>query len=83
MPANEIATKITDGGRIVIPAEYRKALGINVGDEVIIFLEKEEIRVVPRRVALQRAQEIVRRYAGSRSLASELIQERRQEAEYE
>ncbi|ACK64874.1 hypothetical protein PCC8801_0792 [Rippkaea orientalis PCC 8801] len=28
-------TKITDGGRIVIPPEYRPALSFNIGDDVI------------------------------------------------
>ena len=83
MATYQIMTTMTDGGRVVIPAEYRKALGINVGDEVVMFLEGDEIRVVPRRIALKRAQSLVRQYAGSRRLSDELIQERREEASSE
>jgi AbrB family looped-hinge helix DNA binding protein len=79
MATNQIVATLADGGRVVIPAEYRKALGIGVGDEVVMFLEGDEIRVVPRRLALKRAQELVRKYAGSRSLKGELVEERREE----
>lgn len=83
MATNQIVSTLADGGRVVIPAEYRKALGLSVGDEVVMFLEGDEIRVVPRRLALKRAQELVRKYAGSRSLKDELVEERREEAKRE
>ena len=35
-------TKLRDGGRVVIPAEYRKAIEIKVGDEVIMVLKEGE-----------------------------------------
>ena len=43
---NEIRTKIAEGGRIVIPAEYRQALNLRVGDEVILRLEDDTLRVL-------------------------------------
>ncbi|MCH2245811.1 MAG: AbrB/MazE/SpoVT family DNA-binding domain-containing protein [Crocosphaera sp.] len=76
-------TKITDGGRIVIPAEYRRALALNTGDDVILTLEEGTIRILPRTEALRRAQEIVTRYTSYQELATELIEERRIEAENE
>ena len=41
----EIRTKLTEGGRIVIPAEYRQALGLQVGDEIILRLEEDGIHI--------------------------------------
>jgi AbrB family looped-hinge helix DNA binding protein len=76
-------TKITDGGRIVIPLEYRRALNLKTGDDVIITLEEGGIHLMSRDEALRRAQKIVQDYSGNRSLAGELITERRQEAENE
>lgn len=74
-------TKIHEGGRLVIPAAYRKALGLKPGDEVLLILEDDEIRVVSTRQAIARAQALVRRYIPEgRSLSEELIQERREEA---
>jgi AbrB family looped-hinge helix DNA binding protein len=80
MALKETVTKITDGGRIVIPAEYRRALELGIGDDVILTIEEREIRIIPRKEALNRAQQIVSRYGGSRSLADELIAQRREEA---
>lgn len=75
-----IKTKISEGGRVVIPSEYRKQLGLEVGDEVMIGLVNGELRIFTLDVAIKRAQEIVRRYVPQgRSLSDELIAERRQE----
>jgi AbrB family looped-hinge helix DNA binding protein len=74
-------TTIREGGRIVIPAAYRKALGLKPGDEVRLTLEDGEIRVVSTRQAIARAQTLIRRYIPKgRSLSEELIKERREEA---
>lgn len=76
----EIRTRLAEGGRIVIPAEYRQALGLQVGDEVILRLEDGEVRVFTPNQAIKRAQELVRRYIPQgRSLSDELIAERRLE----
>jgi antitoxin PrlF len=76
----EVRTKLAEGGRIVIPAEYRQALGLQVGDEVVLRLEDGEVRVFTPRQAIKRAQELVRRYIPQgRSLSEELIAERRTE----
>ncbi len=51
----EFKTKLTEGGRIVIPAEYRQALGLHVGDELILRLEDGEVRIFTARQAIKRA----------------------------
>ena len=76
-----VKTKISNGGRIVIPVAYRKELGINPGDDVVLTLEEGEIRLITARQAIKRAQKMVRRYVPEdMSLSEELIQERREEA---
>lgn len=76
----EIKTKFGDGGRIVIPVEYRKALGIKPGDEVILSLEEDGLRILTPQQAVKRAQALVRQYVPeTRYLSEELIQERREE----
>lgn len=76
--------KIGTNGRLVIPAEYRKALGIAEGDELLLRLVDGELRLSSRVAAIQRAQAIVRRHVPEGvSLARELIEERRAEAERE
>ncbi len=78
----QVKTKIDEGGRIVIPAEYRQALGLQVGDEVILRLEGRELRlrIFTLNQAIKRAQELVSRsIPQERSLTDELIAERRRE----
>lgn len=72
------------GGRLVIPAPYRKALGLREGVDVIVRLEGEELRILTFRQVLKRAQDLVSRHVPKeRSLAAELIAQRREEAKRE
>ncbi len=76
-----VKTRLGKGGRVVIPADYRKRLGIEPGDEIIVSFKDGEIKITTVREAVRRAQEIVRRYVPEGvSLVDELIQERRREA---
>jgi AbrB family looped-hinge helix DNA binding protein len=80
---NKMKTKICQGGRLVIPAAFRKALGLKPGDEVLLILEEGEIRLISKHQAIARAQTLVRRYVPEdRSLSEELIRERREEASH-
>jgi len=79
MTIHESRTKITDGGRIVIPSFFRKELNLKIGDEVLLLLEDGEIRVLSQQAASRRAQKLVKTYAQDRNLADELIAERRAE----
>ena len=40
---NETSTKIAHGGRLVIPAKHRRALGLRTGDEVILRVVDGEL----------------------------------------
>lgn len=66
----------------MIPAAFRRALGLREGDEVMVELEDGTVRILTRAEGIKRAQEIVaRRLAGDeRSLVDELIEDRRAEA---
>ena len=77
---DNVKTKLGQGGRIVLPAEFREALGVKTGDELILSLKDDEVRVYTRRAAIKRAQGMLKHIAPGRSLADELIQERRAEA---
>lgn len=73
-------TRITSGGRIVIPAELRRALGVQEGDELLIRIEGQELRIYTPAEAIRQAQERLRRHIpAGRSLSDELILERRAE----
>ena len=79
--ARQVRTQVGEGGRVVLPAAFRVALGIEVGDPVFLRLEDNELRVFTPREALRRAQELVSRFVPDEvSLVDELIEERRAEA---
>jgi AbrB family looped-hinge helix DNA binding protein len=76
-----MSTRITQGGRVVIPAEYRRALGLEEGDEVILRLVDSELRITGRSEAIRKAQAVVRKHVPrGKSLVRELIRERRRES---
>ena len=77
------SVRILEGGRIVIPARLRKALGLEPGDTVRVEMEGGYLRLETRRAGIQRARELLKPYLGAPSLADELIAERRAEAEAE
>lgn len=81
-----IQMKMSEGGRVVIPAEIRQALGLKEGDPVLFELRDGEAVITSRRARIQRAQAMFQRWwprEEGRSLVDEFIAERRQEAERE
>ena len=76
----DVRTKLGQGGRVVLPAEYRRKLGLKPGDDLIMVLEEGEVRVLTPARAVQRAQALVRRHIpAERRLSEELLRERREE----
>ncbi len=74
-------TKVDKNGRVYVPAEYRRELGLKPGDPVVVQLYEGELRIMSQLEGIRRAREIVARYVSpDRSLADELIEERRAEA---
>ena len=76
--------KIGPGGRVVIPAAMRRALGIAVGDPVQLHVDGDELRVIPANVVYGRVRDIVAKYVPPEvSLVDELIDDRKREFEAE
>ena len=76
--------RVNENGRVVIPAPFRKALGIKAGDEVVLRIEDNELRIITLKRHLERAQRLVRKHVKEgRSLVDELIAERRESARNE
>jgi AbrB family looped-hinge helix DNA binding protein len=76
--------RVNENGRVVIPASFRKRLGIRVGDEVVLRIEDDELRITTLKRNIERAQRLVRKHVKrGRSLVDELIAERREEEQRE
>ncbi len=77
----EHRAKINENGRLVIPAAYRKMLGIKAGDEVILRMDEDELHISNMRNALKRARKLVKQYIQADiNLTESLIKDRRKEA---
>ena len=76
-----VRTTIGPGGRVVIPAAYRKALEVKEGDYIVMHMDGEELRVVNDEKEFERAREVLAQYVPEGvSLVDELIADRRREA---
>lgn len=79
-----MGTKVQDGGRLVVPAELRRTLGLQTGTEIVMDVVDGALRVRTVAQAIKDAQALVRRYSPAGRMASdELIAERRLEALHE
>ena len=68
-------------GRLVVPASFRRALGVQPGARLVLRLDDNGIHIHTAGQALARAQELVRRYVPTGyGLSDELIADRRREA---
>lgn len=77
------AMKMSEGGRVVVPAEIRKALNLQDGDTVYWDLVEGEARLTTRVARMRRSQEMVQRICPSRggvSVVDDLLKDRRTEA---
>jgi AbrB family looped-hinge helix DNA binding protein len=77
--------RVSDGGRVVIPADLRAKHGIAVGDTLVWREEGDQLVLSTRMAGIRRAQAIVAKYIkpGSPSMVDELIRERREAASRE
>ena len=75
--------KVNDEGRLVIPAECRKYLGIVGSQEVILQVDETGLRLLTKEQALKQLQDKVATVIGAEvALVQEFLQERQQDVEY-
>ena len=76
--------RLNDSGRIVIPAQIRQQMGLNAGDTLLLTFDGDVLKIESHLARVRRVQDSLRKYIpASRSLADELIAERREEARRE
>lgn len=70
-------------GRLVIPSEIRRQLGISPGDVLVAVVEGERLVLEKREALLRRIRRRFAHVPAGVSLADEVIAERREEAKRE
>lgn len=75
--------KVLEGGRLILPADFRRAMKLEAGDTVVLEFDDaaREVRVRSPADHIAWVQQTMRRYVPEGvSLADELIADRRAEA---
>src|SRR2546430_13934780 len=76
--------QLGDRGRLVLPAEIRKRLNLREGDQLLVTVQPDgSLRLMSPRQVVRETRGLYRTRAGHRSLADELIADRRAEAKRE
>jgi bifunctional DNA-binding transcriptional regulator/antitoxin component of YhaV-PrlF toxin-antitoxin module len=79
-----MGSKVQDGGRLVVPVELRRELGLQTGTDVILDVVNGALRVRTMEQVIKDVQARVRKYVPEGvSLVDELIADRRAEARAE
>ena len=79
-----VRTRLGAGGRLVLPAAVRLALGVRAGDELLLRPGEGEVRLSTPANGITQAQALVRRHARhSGRLVTTLLAERRREIGHE
>lgn len=81
----QATAKVVDGGRLLLPADIRRAMGLKPGDTVSLRLDGERLEVRSTRAIVREIQEMLKpfRPKEGESIVDELIAERRREARIE
>jgi bifunctional DNA-binding transcriptional regulator/antitoxin component of YhaV-PrlF toxin-antitoxin module len=80
---NQLAT-LGKSGRLVIPVQFRKILGLNEGEGLILKLKGDHIEISSVQQSIKKAQSMVSKYLKKGdSLVNILLEGRRKEVSYE
>lgn len=82
---NAVHGRVSRSGRINLPAEFRRAVGLDHGGDVIVELDGRDIRIRTVDEVVERSQALARRLLAGKPAASvdAFIEERRRDASKE
>ncbi|MBK8458389.1 MAG: AbrB/MazE/SpoVT family DNA-binding domain-containing protein [Phyllobacteriaceae bacterium] len=77
-PPKRETVKLGEGGRFVIPAALREAMGVKPGDTLVMHVEDGELRVRNWREAIKRIQQMAQKYKRpGESVVDDFLRDRR------
>ena len=82
---NAIKARVSESGRLSIPADLRRAVGLEHGGDVVVELDGRDIRIRTVDQAVAEAQALARKLLGGKPGTSvdDFLAERRRESEAE
>lgn len=76
--------KVSDRGRIIVPVQLRRSLGLNAGSDIVLREHDGELHIISLKQAIKKVQDMAHeRIPDDVSLTDVLIQDRRAEARRE
>jgi AbrB family looped-hinge helix DNA binding protein len=79
---NEFRTRLSENGRIIIPASCRRQLHLKPGQELIVTVEEDGLHIFSLQHSLKKAQQKVRTKAKNQSLVKKLLKMRREDSRH-
>jgi len=77
-------TRMSENGRVLIPASCRKELGFEPGEALTLRVDESGLHIQSRRQAIQKVRDNMKKYIKpGRSMSENLIAERRLEVKAE
>ena len=76
---NEYRAKMSENGRIVIPAPLRQQMRLEAGEELILRIDHDELHVYSLKQSVKKAQALVRKYTKNQSLTKALKEMRKKD----
>jgi AbrB family looped-hinge helix DNA binding protein len=73
----EVHVRLGENGRVVIPAAFRRRLGLKPGDPLILRLDESGVMIESRRAAVRAAQRMIRERVPKGELLTERLFEMR------
>jgi AbrB family looped-hinge helix DNA binding protein len=73
----EVRIRLGENGRVVIPAAFRRRLGLRPGDPLTLRLDEDGVVIESRRAAVRAAQRMVRERVPEGELLTERLFEMR------
>ena len=75
-----IAARVTQGGRLVLPAAVRRSMKIADGEVVMLEMQGKVLQIVPLRDRLDAVQSVCSKILAGGLVVDEFLEERRREA---
>jgi AbrB family looped-hinge helix DNA binding protein len=73
----EARVRLGTDGRVIIPAAFRRQLGLQPGDALIVRLDEDRVVIESRRAAVRAAQRMIREHVPAGELLTERLFEMR------
>lgn len=76
MATQTMDIRVSDNGRMVLPASVRKAMGLQGDTKVILTLEDDQVRLSPIGHGVSRAQALYREHAKAKRTTDDFLGDR-------